>query len=89
MYIVGITVKISDYLVDNVPLGQNQGASGSVREHLVTPQMCLSMASKGLPFWHKMCLMIVLFSDIVARVGSWSPLYKISGSVVGHLLPSP
>ena len=50
MCIVGITVKISDYVVDDVPLGQYQGASGSVREHLATPQMCLSMTSKGLPF---------------------------------------
>ena len=37
MCIVGITVKISDYVVDNVPLGHYQGVTGSVQEHLVTP----------------------------------------------------
>ena len=47
MYIVGITVKISDYVVDNAPLGCSEGASGSVQEHLATPQMCLRMASKA------------------------------------------
>ena len=47
MCIVGITVKISDYVVDNVPLGHYQGVTGSVQEHLVTPQMCLRMISKA------------------------------------------
>ena len=37
----------------------------------------------------KRCLMIVLCSDIVARIGAWSPLYQIGGSIVGHLLPRP
>ena len=31
MYIVGITVKISDYVVDNVPLGHYQGEVAVVK----------------------------------------------------------
>ena len=42
MYIVGITVKISDYVVDNVPLGRSEGVSGSVQEHLVVLLKCAS-----------------------------------------------
>ena len=37
--------------------------------------------------WLKMCLVIVLCSDIVASISPWSPLYKIGGSIVGNLLP--
>ena len=42
MCIVGITVKISDYVVDNVPLGRSEGVSGSVQEHLVVLLKCAS-----------------------------------------------
>ena len=30
--------------------------------------------------------MIVLCSDVVAGIVAWSPLYEISGSIVGNLL---